>query len=184
MRPRATAGFTLVEVLVALLLLSLALAIAVQLLMETQQMLVDAARESLDPAAAVIATRLRADVLGATVAIAAHRPDLSCNYLELAGHPPGPIFYQLAGGSLVRSVTAANGTPLGSTVLLRGATSFSCFTSSAGGVEVVLLEYHYRRSRTRRSPLPSLPGQWGPRWEVVGESLVLTPRGGGLGSSW
>jgi prepilin-type N-terminal cleavage/methylation domain-containing protein len=183
-RPRAEAGFTLFEVLVSLLLLAVALAMSVQLLGETQQMLVDAARESLDPAAALIAARLRADVIGATVAVAAHRPDLSCDYLELVGHPPGPIFYRLAGDALVRSVVAAGGTTLGSTVVLRGATSFSCVSSAAGGTEVVLLGYQYRRSRTRRSPLMLPPALWSPRWEVVRESLILTPRGGGLGTSW
>jgi prepilin-type N-terminal cleavage/methylation domain-containing protein len=183
-RARAEAGFTLVEVLVSLLLLAVALAMSAQLLGETQQMLVDAARESLDPAAALVATRLRAEVLGATVAVAAHRPDLSCDYVELVGYSPGPIFYRLTGGALVRSLVAADGTPLGSTTLLSGATSFSCFTSSAGGAEVVLLAYQYRRTRTRRSPLMLLPALWGSRWEVVRESLVLTPRGGGLGTSW
>jgi prepilin-type N-terminal cleavage/methylation domain-containing protein len=183
-RPRAEAGFTLVEMVVSLLLLAVALAMSVQLLGETQQMLVDSAREALDPAAALIATRLRGDVLGATVAIAAHQPDLSCDYLELVGHPPGPIFYRLAGGALVRSVVTGGGAPPSSVVMLRGATSFSCVSSSLGGPEVVLLAYQYRRTRTRRSPLMLLPALWGPRWEVVSESLVLTPRGGGLGTSW
>ncbi len=79
---------------------------------------------------------------------------------------------------------AADGTPLGSAVLLRGATSFRCATSSMGGPLVVLLDYRYRRSRTRRSPLVLLPSLWAPAHEVVHESLVLTPRGAGLGTSW
>jgi hypothetical protein len=29
-----------------------------------------------------------------------------------------------------------------------------------------------------------VPGLWAPREEVVEESLILTPRGAGLGSSW
>ena len=177
----AAAGFTLVEVLISLLLLILALSLAAQLLAETQQMLVDAARQALDPAAALVATRLRVDVLGATGAVAAQNLDQSCAFLELIGNPEGPIVYQRSAGALVRTVLAADGTPQGSLVLLRGATAFSCSTSSLGAAEVVLLDYRYRRSRTRRSPLPLLPAMWGAAQEEARESLVLTPRGSGMG---
>lgn len=184
-RPRsAAAGFTLVELVVSLALLALGVAISAQLLGESQQMLIDAGSEVLDPAAALVATRLRNDVLGATGAVAAQNPDLSCAYLELVGEPPGPIFYRLTGGALVRTVLAADGTPLGSSILLPKAASFLCVTSSLGGPTVVLLSYSYRRSGGRRSPLPMLPGLWGPRQQLVQESLILTPRGAGLGNSW
>lgn len=181
---RREAGFTLVELVVAMLLLGLAVALSAQLLGEAQQMLVDAGHEALDPAAALIATRLRADVLGATVAVAAQQPDHSCAYLELVGQPPGPILYQLTGGGLVRSVLDAGGMPSGAAVLLPSATAFSCVTSSLGGPTVVLLDYRYRRTRTRRSPLMLVPSLWGPRQEEVRESLILVPRGGGLGTWW
>jgi len=181
---RREAGFTLIELVISLLLLALVVDIAAELLGETQQMLVDAGRQALDPAAALVATRLRADVLGATGAVAAQKPDLSCAFLELAGKPEGLVFYRLSAGTLVRTVVAAGGVPLGSSVLLRGATSFRCATSSLGGPTVVLLDYRYRRSRTRRSPLMLVPGLWAPPQEVVEESLILTPRGAGLGSSW
>ncbi|HLX06874.1 MAG TPA: prepilin-type N-terminal cleavage/methylation domain-containing protein [Thermoanaerobaculia bacterium] len=183
-RRRAPAGFTLIEMVVALALLALGVAIAAQLLGESQQMLIDAAGEVLDPAAALVATRLRADALAATGAVAAQNPDLTCAFLELLGEPPGPIFYRLTGGALVRSVIAADGTPLGSSTLVPGAISFHCVTSSLGGPTVVLLDYQYRRSRTRRSPLPMVPSLWAPRREVVRESLIVTPRGAGLGFSW
>jgi type II secretory pathway pseudopilin PulG len=183
-RPRREMGFTLIELVVSMLLLVVAVTIAAELLGEAQQMLVDAGREALDPPAALLATRLRADVQGAASAVAAQNPDLSCAFLELAGRPPGPIIYQLVAGNLVRSVLAADGTLLGSAVLLRGATSFRCVTSSLGGPTVVLLDYRYRRSRTRRSPLMLVPSLWAPVREVVHESLILTPRGAGLGASW
>ena len=180
------AGFTLVEVLVSLVLLILVLSIAAQLLGETQQMLVDAAREARDPAAALIATRLRVDVLGASGFVAAPNPDLSCAYLELVGNPEGVIFYQLTGGAMVRSVLAPDGTPVGAGPLVRGATAFSCASvvNPLGGYPMVRLEYHYLRSRSRRSPLMLLPSAWGPRQEEVRETLFLTPRGSGLGSWW
>jgi prepilin-type N-terminal cleavage/methylation domain-containing protein len=177
-------GFTLVEMVVSMVILAVAVGIAAELLGETQQMLVDAGREALDPAAALIATRLRADVQGAAVAVAVQNPDLSCAFLELFGHPSGPIVYRLVTGDLVRSAVAVNGVPLGSAVLLHGATSFRCATSSLGGPTVVLLSYSYSRSRVRRSPLMLMPSLWGPAQEVVSESLILTPRGAGLGTSW
>jgi prepilin-type N-terminal cleavage/methylation domain-containing protein len=182
---RRQAGFTLVELVVSLALLALAMAISAQLLQETQQMLVDAGLEALDPNAALVATRLRADILGASVAVAVqNRDDLSCAYLELLGDPPGPIFYQLRRGALFRRVFAADGTPLGASVLLRGATSFTCATVSSWGPTVVLVSYEYLRSRTRRSPLALPPALWRSRQETVRESLVLTPRGAGLGRAW
>jgi len=180
-------GYTLVEMVISLLLLVLVVEIAAQLLGETQQMLVDAGREALDPAAALVAVRLRADIMGASSAIAMVKPDLSCAYLELFGNPPGPIFYQLAAGTLTRTV-AAGGVPLVSSVVLRDATAFHCVTSSVGGATggptVVLLAYRYRRSRTRRSPLMLMPALWAPPREEVRESLILTLRGAGLGTAW
>jgi prepilin-type N-terminal cleavage/methylation domain-containing protein len=181
---RREAGFTLVEMLVALVLLVLALALAAQLLGETQQMMVDSARQALDPAAALVAGRLRTDVFGATAATAVPNPDGSCAVLELAGNPEGAIFYTLSGSMLVRTVLSADGTPLGALALLRSATAFRCATASTATAEVVLLSYQYRRSRTRRSPLMLMPAAWGPPQEEVAESLVLTPRGAGLGSAW
>jgi Tfp pilus assembly protein PilV len=183
---RREAGFTLVEAMVSLLLLIVVLAMAAQLLGETQQMLADAAHESLDPAAALIAARLRVDVLGASGAIAAQNPDLSCAYVELIGNPEGPVVYHLAGGALVRSVLAADGTPQGSATLLRRATAFGCSTivNPLGGLTVVRIDYRYLRGRARRSPLVLLPSAWGPRQEEVRETLFLTPRGSGLGTWW
>ncbi len=168
----------------SLVLLVLALALAAQLLAETQQMMADAARQALDPAAALVATRLRTDVLGATGAVAASNPDGSCALLELMGNPEGTIAYTLTGGALTRTVLGAGGLPLGSLPLLPGTAAWSCSAITAGTAQVVLLDYRYLRSRVRRSPLPLLPGQAGARQEQVHESLVLALRGGGLGGAW
>jgi type II secretory pathway pseudopilin PulG len=181
-RRRAAAGFGLVEMLVSLLILILALALAAQLLGETQQMMLDAAHQVLDPAAAQFATRLRADVLGASGAIAVQNPDLSCAYLELTS-TANPVVYLLSGGALVRATLGPSGLLQGAVPLLPGASVFSCATTGTTP-NVVLVTYQYSRSRTRRSPLPLLPGMWGPRQDQVRESLVLTARGAGLGSTW
>ena len=71
---RREGGFTLIELVVSMLLFAVVVAIAAELLGEAQQMLVDAGREALDPAAALIAMRLRADVQGASAAVAAQNP--------------------------------------------------------------------------------------------------------------
>jgi type II secretory pathway pseudopilin PulG len=181
---RSQAGFGLVEMLVALVLLILALTLAAQLLGEAQQMMVDAAQQALDPAAAQVATRLTVDALGATSAVVAQNPDLSCAYLELIGNASGPVVYLLSGGALVRASLSPLGTPQGALPLLPGVSFFTCATSPGGASTVVLVSYQYSRSRTRRSPLQLLPGMWGPRREQVRESLILTTRGGGLGMSW
>jgi hypothetical protein len=170
--------------LVALVLLILAVILAAQLLGEAQQMMVSAAQQALDPAAAQVATRLRVDTLGATSAVAVQNADLSCAYLELIGNPGGTVVYLLSGGALVRATLGPLGILHGALPLLPGASFFSCATSQGAGSTVVLVSYQYGRSRTRRSPLQLMPGMWGPRQEQVRESLILTTRGGGLGMSW
>jgi prepilin-type N-terminal cleavage/methylation domain-containing protein len=181
---RSEAGFGLIEMLVALVLLVLALTLAAQLLGEAQQMMVDAAQQALDPAAAQVATRLTVDALGATSAVAVQNPDLSCAYLELIGNPSGTVVYLLSGGSLVRASLGPLGALQGAVPFLPGTSFFSCATTPGAASTVVLVSYQYSRSRTRRSPLQALPGMWGPRREQVRESLILTTRGGGLGTSW
>jgi Tfp pilus assembly protein PilV len=178
------AGFTLVELLVSLLLMILGLLIAAQLLGETQQMFLDATRESLDPAGALIATRLRVDVLGASEAVAAQNADHSCDYLRLSGNSQGTIVYRLAEGDLVRSVLAADGTEVSTAVLLHDTKAFACQTIDTMGPSMVLLDYQYLRNKTRRSPLALMPSAWGASHELARESFLLTPRGAGLGNSW
>jgi hypothetical protein len=75
---------------------------------------------------------------------------------------------------------------VGAGTLVRGATAFSCASvvNPLGGYPMVRLEYHFLRSRSRRSPLMLMPSAWGPRQEEVRETLFLTPRGSGLGSWW
>lgn len=186
MTRRRRAGFTLVEMLVALLILLIGLAIAAGLLGETQQMLLDAMSESRDSPAALVATRLRADVQGATAVVAVHAAGREGSFgdrLELSG-PAGRIVVELVEGDLRRSVRAVDGTALGSAILLQHVRAFHCWTIDAGTSPAVGLDLEYRRSRARRSPLQLMPPRWGPREESVHETLFLTPRGGGLGPSW
>ena len=179
---RDQAGFTLVEMLMSLVLLLLALAIAAELLGESQQMLVDAARESRDPSAPLVATQLRADILGASNAAALQNPDTSCALLQLVGHDEGTIVYQLVKGQLVRTVVAADGTVVGSSALLRGASDFECAATGTASAETVMLTYGYLRAGTRRSPLALVRAPPAP--QDMRESLVLVPRAAGLGGAW
>lgn len=181
----AQAGFTLVELLISFLLVILALALAGQLLMETQQMLVDAGREQLDPAAGLVIARIRGDVLAASSFAAVPDSLGGCGQLWLQGHPQGTVLYQKVGGQLRRSLFAPDGTLQGGNTLLRGLGAWGC--SDLGGAlghQLLRLQLTYRRSRVRRSPLPLLPAQWGPAAEERTETLFLAPRGGGFGSQW
>jgi prepilin-type N-terminal cleavage/methylation domain-containing protein len=182
--PRGERGFTLMEMLVALVLLMLALLLAAQLLGEAQQMMADAAQQARDPAAAQVATRLTVDALGATAAVAVQNVDLSCAALELSGGSTGSVVYMLSGGALVRGTLDGFGNLQGAVPFLPGTSWFSCATTPGAASTVVLVSYQYGRSRSPRSPLQLLPGLWGPRQEQVRESLVLTLRGAGLGGAW
>ncbi len=182
-RRRVEGGFTLVEVLVALLVLLVGLAIAAGLLGEAQQMLADVVREARDPAAALVASRLRADIESASSAAVRRDPERDRDRLDLVG-PDRRVVLAAVDGELLRTVLGADGAPLGTAVLLQRLEEFRP-TILAGDVgALVCLEYAYRRSRLRRSPLPLLPGQWGPREETARETLCLTPRGAGLGGGW
>jgi type II secretory pathway pseudopilin PulG len=176
---RTTAGFTLVELLISLVLMILALALAGQLLMETQQMFVDANREQLDPAASLVIARIRGDVLASSSFTAVRDVLGQCVQLLLEGHPSGAVAYGKAGGELRRWLVAPDGSFQGGGTLLHGVSSWSC--SDAGGQhsQLLRLQLTYRRSRSRRSPLPLLPAS-----ETRTETLFLAPRGGGFGSQW
>ncbi len=182
---RGAAGFSLVEMLVALVILILALALAAQLLGETAQMMADAGRQALDPAPALAAIRLRVDVQGATAAVVSQNLDGSCADVELLGYAGGPIYYQIAGGALTRLAVSALGKPE-TLVLLPGASGFLCQLVNLPGMPQVLrVDYQYVRSTVRRSALDlELPALWGPRQMQVVETYYLAPRGGGFGGSW
>jgi type II secretory pathway pseudopilin PulG len=180
------AGFTLVELLVSLGLLILALLLAAQLLGETEEMMVDAAAQVLDPAAALVAMRLRNDVQGAT-SVVATQLDLQgdCAALQVLGNSEGPIYYQLSSGALWRSVVVGADMPPRQAKILPGVSAFRCGNLvMPNAAPMAWVDYHYTRSRTRRSPLVLLPAFWAPRQEQASDTLFLTPRGAGLGQSW
>ncbi|HYG64898.1 MAG TPA: prepilin-type N-terminal cleavage/methylation domain-containing protein, partial [Thermoanaerobaculia bacterium] len=139
-RGSRAAGFTLVELLVSLLLLLLALGLAAQVLVESSQMLADAAAEQVESPPSLAVARLRADVLGSASFSA-----LEDNLL-LQGHPAGSVLYELAGDELRRIVLDTTGEPLGESVLLRGVIGWRC---SEVGPRLLAVTIRYRRRAVR-----------------------------------
>jgi prepilin-type N-terminal cleavage/methylation domain-containing protein len=174
------AGFTLVELLIALVVLSLALALTAQVLMEGAQMLTDVAAEQADAPMPLVAERLRGDVRAASGFEVL--PGLEGPALFLEGHPAGLVVYQRIGDELRRTVVdEVTGKVKGEAPALRGVTAWSCAERAPGLVAVTL---SHNRSAIRRGPLPNLPGQRGPRTEIRTETFLVAPRGAGLGTSW
>lgn len=179
---RRQAGFTLLEVLVALILVALGLALAAQLLMETSQMLVDAAAEQSESALPLARARLRADINGCLHGVAVRGEDEQLKELWLVGHPSGTVRYRKAGSDLLRDVSVeGDGVWEGQTIALHNVRSWDILEAYPG---LVHLEIHVRRRAIRRSPLPVVPGVGAPGEEEIVETLIMAPRGGGFGVGW
>jgi hypothetical protein len=179
----AEAGFTLIEMLISFVLLVLAVTIAAQLLVEAAQMFTDVAGEQHDPMVPLAVARLRNDVQGA-VSYQDLSPDpLSCSPLVLQGGTGGTVVYTLAGEEVRRAVVAPDGTAGATEILLRQVTSWTC-AGHGSSPPVLELDFSYRRRAVRRTPLAVLPVYARSRDEQKFETLFLTLRGAGLGSSW
>jgi hypothetical protein len=170
----------LLELLIALVLVSLALALTAQLLMESSQMLASAAAEQTDAPMPLVLARLRGDARAAGGFDIFPAEDGSPR-LFLLGHPAGTVVYERLGRELRRSVLKPDGTVLGASTALRGATGWSCSRISA---RLLLVTISYRRSALRVGMLPQLPSQRPPVSEERTESFLVAPRGSGLGLSW
>jgi prepilin-type N-terminal cleavage/methylation domain-containing protein len=169
-------GFTLVEVLIALVLLVFALALAAQLLAESAQMFATAAGEATEPPAALLLARLRGDVRAAAAFTVL--PD---GGLRLDGHPAGTVVYRRIGSELRREVYAASGELAADAPAWRDVLAFD---SAALGDHLAAVTVRYRRRTLGRSPLPGLPADRGPAWEERTETLLVAARGAGLGNGW
>lgn len=168
-------GFALLELLIALVLVSLALALTAQLLMESSQMLTAAAAEQTDAPMPLVLARIRGDVR------ASGGFEIVEGRLYLFGHPAGTVVYDRAGRDLRRTVLDHHGTVLGSSPALRGVTQWSCGEVTP---RLLLVTVGHRRSRLRAGVLPQMPSQRGPVAEERTESILVAPRGFGLGASW
>lgn len=180
MRPRREQGFSLVEVLVALLLFLLAAAFAVQLLTETAQQFADAAAEQVEAPLPLMRARIRGDVQAAVAAECQLRLDGSLEEVRLIGHPAGIVLYRLEDRVLWREVEDDRGKLLGESVLLREVEHFGCGTIGS----LLHLQIRAERRGVRRTPLAVAPEMRGSLTAPHVETLLVVPRGAGLEAGW
>lgn len=165
--PRAELGFSLVELLVAMLLLSLLLAIAAPLLVESGRIFASAGRAltAVDDAAPL--RQLRADLRGA-VPVGAWSPDWTSEPLVLRDGERA-IAWAAEEERLSRAEVPEPGAEPAERVQLDGVVAFRWRVPLPGVVEVELV-----RRRPERAPLARvLSAQWRPRGETL-EGALLT----------
>lgn len=174
---RRQAGFTVVEMTIALALLLVGLMIAADLLMESSRLFVETSGEALDTPAPLADARIRADIQGATSVTPQLSPtDGTLDSVHVQGGGP-EVVYQKIGDTIYRVLYPASGPPLDPVALWRGVKSWSC---EAGGKDApALLSVTYTRRSTPHTPLPVMPVYRGPLSEDVTEVLYLLPRGNG-----
>jgi len=174
---RRQAGFTVIEMTIALVLLLVGLMIAADLLMESSRMFVETSGEALDTPAALTDARIRNDVQGATSVTPQLSPiDGSLVAIQVSGDGED-IVYQKIGDSIYRTVVPLSGPPQDSVLLWRGVTFWNC---DPGGMDSpAILTVKYTRRSTPHTPLPVLPVYRGPLQEEATEVLYLLPRGNG-----
>ncbi|MEE8525725.1 MAG: prepilin-type N-terminal cleavage/methylation domain-containing protein [Thermoanaerobaculia bacterium] len=166
-RPRA-AGFTVLELLVALAVSVVALALASGLLLESQSRMAHAARQALDPVGEIAGQQLRADLRSADGVYGGSSSSWSRDPLILGGHPQGDLRFEKQDDVLYRR------TANGRRPLLRSVTTFR-WRHRDGSIEIDLRWRVTRRwgplaaGGVRELPIPAA------------EKLLfrVTPRGGG-----
>ncbi|HBL29656.1 MAG TPA: hypothetical protein DD490_22710 [Acidobacteria bacterium] len=169
-------GFSLVEVLVALAVFLVAAAFTAQLLAEAAQQLADAAAEQIEAPLPLVRARLRSDIQASQDAACVRRLDGTLREVRLLRHPEGTVTYRVESEELRRAVEG--GAP--EAPVLRGVEQWACGTG--GGL--IRLDLTVRRRAVRRTPLAVAPEARGPLTETRTETLLIAPRGAGLGEGW
>jgi prepilin-type N-terminal cleavage/methylation domain-containing protein len=171
---RRQAGFTVIEMTVALVLLLVGLLMAADLLMESSRLFVETAGEANDTLVPLALARLRADIQAGTGVAPKLSPlDGKLAEIDVLGGSRD-IVYQKIGDSLYR--TASSGGTVEPPVLVwRQVTDWSC--CGEGGPP--FLSITYLRRSTPHTPLPVLPAYRGSLTEEATETLYLLPRGNG-----
>lgn len=147
MKRRQPAGFTLLEVLVALVIVGLILLLAVQLLGEVHAVSVQWRRTLPDPVPEFAIQLLRSDI---------HRSkDIATppgiGPLGLRQSDGSTIYYDESLGKLVRTVVAADGSVQGERVVMHGVTFWSWHNTLAPGlVETQVVYRSHRNPGSRR----------------------------------
>ncbi len=170
--PSLKAGFSLLELLVAMAISLTALSLAAGLLLESQSRIAHVARRALDPVGEIVSQQLRADLRAAIGARGGSSAFWSREPLVLDGHPVGVLGYEKQDDVLYRF------TPAGRRPLVHSVTTFR-WRRRGGSVEVDL---RYRVAG--RWNAPASDGVRGTAVPVEERVLLLvTPRGGG-GRQW
>jgi prepilin-type N-terminal cleavage/methylation domain-containing protein len=174
---RRQAGFTIIEMTIALVLLLVGLLIAADLMMESSRLFVETSGEALDNPAPLAAARIRADIQGST-SVTPQYSLIDTNKLDSVHIRGGgqEIVYQKTGDAIYRVVSVA-GLPEDPVILWRGVKDWSCDPGSTGAP--AFLKVTYLRRSTPHTPLPVLPAYRGPLTEEVTEALYVLPRGNG-----
>jgi prepilin-type N-terminal cleavage/methylation domain-containing protein len=173
---RRDAGFTLIEVAVALVLLLAGLLIAVDLLMETARLFAETSGEALDTPVPLAIARIRDDIVGSSSVTPEYTEDGKLDRIRI-GAPGAEIDYEKVGDSLYRLVVPASGPAKDPETLWRAVTDWSC---TAGGRSTpVWFSVTYQRRTTPHTPLAVLPAYRGALRETRVEKLYMLPRGAG-----
>jgi prepilin-type N-terminal cleavage/methylation domain-containing protein len=173
---RGAAGFTLIEVSIALILLLAGLLIAADLLMETARLFAETSGEALDTPVPLALARIRGDMEGASSVTPQYNEDgtLDKVSLQAAG---GEVDYQKLGDSLYRLVLPASGAAAEPETLWRGVTAWTC--TQGGKSSPLWFSVTYQRRTTPHTPLAVLPFYRGALAETRIEKFYVLPRGNG-----
>lgn len=179
--PRRAAGFSLIELTISLAILSLGLALAAQLLAESARMLAGASAEPRGLPAPVALARVRAEVRASTGFAVVPRGPEEEPALLLSGLAAGDVLYARDGTALVRQVVEPGGEIGEAAPLMSGVVAWQPYVL---GPRLLRIDLSYRAPARRRSPLALMPSATGPATRLVEETLMLAPRGAGLGKRW
>lgn len=183
-RGRGQAGFTLLEMVVALALVTVAVFLAAGLLREFHEVSRRTAREALNPLEGIAVRMLRNDVHGSRGILSPPPfPGFwSSRPLDLDGHPPGPLRYQVEGGELLRLVLDEHGKVSSRRTVLHGAVALRWRPLGPG---LLQLELSYRRTRLGASwRLGDGNRREAPDESLETEGLVLALREAPRGAGW
>ncbi len=173
---RGSAGFTLIEVSIALILLLAGLLIAADLLMETARLFAETSGEALDTPVPLALARIRGDMEGASSVTPVLTEDGTLDKVQIRT-ASGEIDYEKLGDSLYRLVLPAAGPAPDPETLWRGVSAWSC--TQGGTSSPLWFSVTYQRRTTPHTPLAVLPVYRGALAETRIEKFYVLPRGNG-----
>ena len=170
------AGFTLIEVSIALILLLAGLMIAADLLMETARLFAETSGEAIDTPVPLALARIRGDMEGASavIPVLTEEGKLDKVRIRMVGQE---IDYEKLDDSLYRLVLPDSGISSEPEALWHGVTDWTC--TQGGTASPVWFSVTYQRRSTPHSPLPVLPLYRGKLEEPRIEKFYVLPRGNG-----